>query len=252
MKENFNENSNQNINIPKGGDSGMENLIEEIKTRIEKEGLWAADELFTTEEVTEENREKFNKIWKEVWQESEYDQGDIEKTERHYKEYEGNSKDIILFVKTNEGEKVPIGTIRLIRDEGRGLVAFNDFKVDKDLTNKKCIEFTLLTILPSWRGLKHVNSFLLFREGYRYMKKENAENIVLVTGEDENLLKIFRGVGFPVQKVSETKKYEGGNCAVYTIPIKEVEIQIQKSSLELTKWFTRGVDLSKVAKPEEE
>lgn len=255
MNEGFNENLNQNINIPKGGDGAVKDLLEEVRERIEREGLWAADKLFETREVTEENREEFNKIWKKVWeQEGYHEEGEsIEDRENYYNQYLKNSKDIILYVKNKKGKELPIGTMRLVKDEKRGLPAFTDptFKdqADKKWKEKKCVEFTLLTVLPEWRKLQHLTSFVLWREGYRYMKETKSEQIIIIT--DEKLVGLFQKVGFPLHEIAEPTKYEGGICGVYTISIDEVEIQFRKINPEAFEWFTQGIDVKKIKQPEE-
>jgi hypothetical protein len=253
------ENPSQHINIPKGGDKKMDE-VQRIKMEIEKavqeKGLDAIEDFFSVEEVkTEEQRKNFNKIWKKVWEEEGYyDTGEtVDDREKYYNQYQENSKDIILFVKDAQGNKIPIGTMRLTRNEGKGLPAFNEpefkNKISQEWKEKKSIEFTLLTLVPEWRGIQHLTSFMLWREGYRYVKEQEADQIVLIT--DEKLVSIFKKVGFPLHELAEPTEYEGGMCGVYSILIDEVEVEVQKSNPPLFHWFTKGIDPNKIKKPEE-
>lgn len=241
MSENLDININkstQNINIPKGGDNAVKNLIEEIKERIEKEGIFNENiqSLFCIQEVTEKERVDFEKIWQEVWEREEYHDNDIEKIKRHYKEYDHNSIDLLLSVKA-ANKKIPIGTMRIIIGGKEGnMPAFKDFKIEEEWKEEPSAEFTLLAIKPGWRGLKHINSFLLWKEGCRQIQKRNIDNIIFIA--DKKLIGLFNKVGFIVYKISpEEKYYEGDICSVYCIKYNESLQNLKKYSEELYEFF---------------
>ena len=170
------ENPSQHINIPKGGDKKMDE-VQRIKMEIEKavqeKGLDAIEDFFSVEEVkTEEQRKNFNKIWQSVWVQEGFHDNSLENTIKHHGLYEDHSTDIILSVQNH-----PIGTMRIVWNEKNGTPALNDFTIDKGWEKRDCAEFTLLTVLPEWRGLKHLTSFALWKEGCRIIQEKNsAEN----------------------------------------------------------------------------
>jgi hypothetical protein len=211
-------------------------IVAKVKAKIKTDGL-KAESLFRVEPVSDQNRADFDQIWQQVWHREGFDDGDLEKTKSHYQIYDGHSQDLLLYFKPEENdEQIPIGTMRLIWDERGGFPAFNDFKVAREWKEKDCVEFTLLTVLPEWRGLEHLNTLFLWREGCRIMRKRGIDNILYIA--DKSLIDVFENVGFVIHKISLEDKYHEGNiCSVYSIVYSENFVHLGKNNPDLLDFF---------------
>lgn len=218
-------------------------MLEKTKEIIasNSKGFWIADDLFTIEETTNATEALFTSLWSAVWWDEGYHwKGETpEDRVSFYSRFRDNSRDLILCTKDGS----PMGTIRLVKNEGAGLPAFTEDvfkdKIEEQWKKRKSVELTLLTVLPEWRSLQHLTSFMLWREGYRYAKGQSLDQIVFIT--DERLLGIFKKIGFPLSEIVSPKEYEGGMCGVYAIDLREVERELRRVNPDLFEWFTHGV-----------
>jgi hypothetical protein len=217
----------------------INDTLEKVKKKIAEEGIWATDKLFMVTEVGKDNRNVYDQIWCDVWVEKDFHEGNIQKIKEHFDEYNENSSDLILKIKTDKGD-ISIGAAKFTENTDIGIPAFNDFAVDQEWKTKKCVEYTLGAVLPKWRGLQHATSLFLFREGYRYIKEREADFLIFITGENEAPIKILDDVGLVPRKISESKLYQGGNCAVYAINVEEGEKNLQRINPQLYQWFTKS------------
>lgn len=209
----------------------MKNLVKNLIAVLpEKWLLRLAELLFRVEEAkSEEQRNVFRNLWTEVWLEVGYahNEGPLPEVERYYEKYDAFSTDLMLYVLW-----MPIGTLRLIRENDKaGLPLFNDFGVEKTWEGV-VFEFELLTLKPNWRGLGHVPSLVLWREGYGRVKQANANIAAAVDWRFHKLLGRF----FPVRDLGEGKVFQGSFTIPVFLDICEAQREVAQSNPALL-WF---------------
>lgn len=155
----------------------------------------------------------FEKIWKRIWLDENYsNSNDLDKIVAHYEIFDHCSSDFLLTFCF-----IPIGTVRIIRQDVKGLPVLNDFETTPSWKGK-VVEITLLTLKKEWRTSPA--SLFLFREGYWEALRQKAEGVVIAA--DRRLFRTLRLVGLPFDKIGESKFYEGSITIPSFIPLERV------------------------------
>lgn len=188
---------------------------------------------FRVIEVKNSDRRKiFHKLWTSVWLEEGYAHTNepLSKIEEHYAIFDGYSTDVILYFLV-----WPIGTMRLIRDNGDvGIPVLNDFEITHEIV-RPLVELTLLTVKRQWRGLMHLPSLVLWRYGYRTAVVKGTQEIVMAA--DWRLFHLLKRI-FPFREVGPKKFYEGSDTIPAALDLGQAKVVLAQKNPVLLRFFT--------------
>lgn len=179
--------------------------------------LWLANILFRVRETKDEKQRLiFRELWTTIWEEEGYSHlGEpLEKIAAHYAVFDAASTDLLLYFLW-----FPIGTMRLIWESEKGLPVLNDFAIITDWSGP-AVEFTLLVLRHEWRGLLHLPSLVLWREGYRWAKKKGVKEIGMAA--DKRLFRLLSRI-LPFRQIGPEMFYEGSVTIPAFLNIQEAE-----------------------------
>lgn len=179
----------------------------------------------------EGSRNDFRRIWRTVWIEEGYASSDnINEIEDRYCIFDKHSTDILF----KYGDK-PIGTLRIIWDnDENGLPVLNDFEINQNFP-VKLVEFTLLSLKKEWRGMSHIPSLLIWKEGYQRVKNNGYMGILMAA--DWRLFLLLKKF-FPFRQVGKGRLYEGSKTIPAFLNLYEAEENLLKNNPTLYKFFT--------------
>jgi len=193
--------------------------------------LFFAGFLLRVKEVrSRKDKESFHRLWAEVWLEVGYAYGGepLPEVEEYYAQFDPFSTDLLLLFLW-----FPIGTMRLIwENEEVGLPVFRDFEVVKDW-DKPVVELELLTLKPEWRGLAHLPSFILWREGYRRAKEAGCDIVAALDRRFFHLLKRL----FPVHQIGKERFFQGSITHPVFLDLAEARRVLAKKNPLLLRFF---------------
>ena len=196
--------------------------------------IFALAKIFKVKEVKSKKQAiKFEKLWLDVWMEEGYSgqgKAEIESIKKHYDQFLKVSTDyLVKFLGFS------IGTMRLIFEGVNVLLpALEDFEVKK-VWEGNVVEITLLTLKKKWRGLSHLPSMMLWRKGYRVVKKTEGYNGIIMAA-DFKLFHLLSRI-FPFEKIGEAKFYEGSETIPAFLSLKKAEEVMWKTNRELYEFF---------------
>ncbi|GEM_PF-1779652 len=163
--------------------------------------------LFPVKEVrTERERKAFTNAWYSVWLEEEYTDSDEPIVEK-YAKYDDFSTDLLVkFMGI-----IPAGTMRIIKDNEKGLPTINDFDIKEGPWKESRVsEVTLLTVSKRFRKrtFKGLTFAVLMKVLYKHIRKNNLRGIVIAA--DKRLFySLTKRIKLPFSKIGEGKFYEG-------------------------------------------
>jgi len=202
-------------------------LLQKIPEKIV---LWASTILFKVRLVGEDQKKVFRSLWTAVWEDEGYaHEGEpLEEIEGHYAVFDSVSLDLLLYFLW-----IPIGTMRLVWEtERKGLPVLNDFNIVEQHKGP-LVEFTLLTLRREWRGIKHLPTLVLWREGYRLAKSRECD---IAMAADKRLWHLMTRL-FPFRQVGEEKFYEGSLTFPAVLSLREAQEALAEKNPELLRWF---------------
>lgn len=207
-------------------------MIKKVARLIPNKWLLRLANLFfwVREVKSKKDRKVFHKIWTTVWLEVGYaHEGEpLPEIEDYYRAFEPFSTDLILYFLWT-----PIGTMRLIwENEEVEIPIFRDFRVEKSWDDT-VVEFELLTLERKWRGLSHLPSFILWREGYRRAKEKNYNIVAAVDWRFFRLLRYF----FPVRQVGKEKFFQGSVTHPILLDLAEARKTLAENNPQLLRFF---------------
>jgi len=178
-------------------------------------------------------KRSFDKIWQKAWLEENYaDAENIQIVAEHYREFDNNSVDFLLYFFF-----LPIGTVRLIlNDPVTSIPVIRDFKIKGDWQDKKVLEITLLTVNQSFRKHSRIASLLLMRQFYRYAKQNNYSSALIAA--DKRLFVLLKRICV-VEQIGEGKIYEGSLTIPALIDVNAQEEAWRTKNKKLYQFFIK-------------
>jgi hypothetical protein len=194
--------------------------------------LTVATVTFRIREVTtNEQKMVFRDLWTKVWLEESYAHQDqtLSQIEKHYTIFDHYATDLLLYFLA-----WPIGTMRLIWDNQKvGMPVLNDFEITS-IIQHPVVELTLLALKPKWRGLSHLPSLVLWREGYRRATTHGMAEMVMAA--DWRLFHLLRRI-FPFRQIGPEKFYEGSNTIPAALNLEVAYQTLAQKNPQLLRFF---------------